>query len=222
GRRAAAAGRRSALSARAAAAGARRSGRRRGPAADGRRRRGALPRRDLRADPPPGDARPRPRPRGPRGEPPDDERAPHPRGHRARVLPGGPVRHPLRGRSQPRLTRAAARLRTRASPTQTPPMPADSLPVVHLIREAPVSGLEPDVAASVFFESLNGPGGVPETKDEVVLMVRGPLCSALNARVGSEESNEVVDRILATLAPGGRRGREEDATVAMRREDKPV
>ncbi len=105
-------------------------------------------------------------------------------------------------------------------------MSAGTLPVVHVIREALECVLAPEVASAVFFESLNGPAGVPETKDEVVLMVRGPLFSALIERVGSDEAGMVVQRILTTLEPmnpnAPRRSREEDATVAVPKDKRPV
>jgi hypothetical protein len=105
-------------------------------------------------------------------------------------------------------------------------MSAGNLPVVHVIREALECVLAPEVASAVFFESLNGPAGVPETKDEVVLMVRGPLYSALIERVGSDEAGLVIQRILTTLEPMQsntvRRSREEDATVAVPKDKRPV
>ncbi len=105
-------------------------------------------------------------------------------------------------------------------------MSAGNLPVVHVIREALECVLAPEVASAVFFESLNGPAGVPETKDEVILMVRGPLLSALIERVDENEANIVVQRILSELEPmqatTPRRGREEDATVALPKDKRPV
>jgi hypothetical protein len=106
-------------------------------------------------------------------------------------------------------------------------MSAGNLPVVHVIREALECVLAPEVAAAVFFESLNGPDGVPETKEEVALMVRGPLYASLVERVGADEANAVVERILMTLEPmpsAGllRKSREEDATRAVPTHRRPV
>jgi hypothetical protein len=106
-------------------------------------------------------------------------------------------------------------------------MSAGNLPVVHVIREALECVLAPEVAAAVFFESLNGPDGVPETKEEVALMVRGPLYASLVERVGTDEANVVVERILVTLEPMpsaglSRKSREEDATRAVPTHRRPV
>jgi hypothetical protein len=106
-------------------------------------------------------------------------------------------------------------------------MAAANLPVVHVIREALECVLAPEVAAAVFFESLNGPDGVPETKDEVGLMVRGPLYASLVERVGPDEANAVVQRILLTLEPmqsagAPRKSREDDATRAVPTHNHPV
>ncbi len=106
-------------------------------------------------------------------------------------------------------------------------MAAGNLPVVHVIREALECVLAPEVAAAVFFESLNGPDGVPETKDEVMLMVRGPLYASLVERVGPDEANAVVQRILITLEPmqsgsAPRKSREDDATRAVPTHKRPV
>lgn len=105
-------------------------------------------------------------------------------------------------------------------------MSAGNLPVVHVIREALECVLAPEVASAVFFESLNGPAGVPETKDEVILMVRGPLLAALVERVDEAEASRVIQQILNALEPmqtsAVRASREDDATLALPKDRRPV
>ncbi|MFO0696793.1 MAG: hypothetical protein U0230_24695 [Polyangiales bacterium] len=98
--------------------------------------------------------------------------------------------------------------------------------VVHLIREALEGVLAPEVAASVFFDALSEPEGLPEDRPGLIRFVKGPLRDALVRKVGSEAASAAVGRILlpleAATRPDAKRRRDDHPTRAVPLSEHPV
>lgn len=71
-----------------------------------------------------------------------------------------------------------------------------------LLRDTLEESLETHVASTVLFEALGASAsGVPQTEDEVLAVVRGPLREALARRLDAEKAELLVDRIAEQLTP---------------------
>lgn len=78
-----------------------------------------------------------------------------------------------------------------------------------VLRRALEQSLEKHVASTVLFEALGASPGVPQTVDDVLEIVRGPLRDALARRLDREVADGLLGRIEAQLLP------EDPATVEL-------
>ncbi len=70
-----------------------------------------------------------------------------------------------------------------------------------VLRRTLEEALDTRLASSVLFEALGASGkGVPQTQDEVLRVVHGPLREALSRRMGDPDALAIVDRIHDALA----------------------
>lgn len=79
---------------------------------------------------------------------------------------------------------------------------------VHVVREVLEGALPPQVATALMFTALRSLPSVPESRDAVLRMCRGPLSEALDKRVGDAARQVVVQRIEQVLSTGSRQGTE--------------
>ena len=105
-----------------------------------------------------------------------------------------------------------------------------------VLRRTLEEALETHVASTVLFEALGTAGaGVPQTRDDVLEVVRGPLKAVLARRLDLEQALALVGRIVERLGPPAdpttvelpldelaSEGRREDATMAFPTVDRAV
>ena len=71
-----------------------------------------------------------------------------------------------------------------------------------VLRRTLEQALETHLASTVLFEALGAAGSeVPQSLDDVLLVVRGPLRDVLSRRLGTEEANLLVGRVEDQLTP---------------------
>lgn len=70
-----------------------------------------------------------------------------------------------------------------------------------MLRRALEESLEKHVASTVLFEALGAAGGVPQTVEEVLRVVRGPLRDVLGRKLDAETADGLLGRIEAQLQP---------------------
>lgn len=71
-----------------------------------------------------------------------------------------------------------------------------------VLRSTLEQALETHVASTVLFEALGGAGhGVPQTREDVLRVVDGPLRAALARRLDAGEADLLVERITEQLTP---------------------
>src|SRR5690606_33894146 len=77
-----------------------------------------------------------------------------------------------------------------------------SMVPTRVLRRALEEALETRAASSILFEALSDAGKrIPQSPEEVLEIVRGPLCGVLVRHLGEHEALALVARIEAELIP---------------------
>lgn len=79
---------------------------------------------------------------------------------------------------------------------------------VHVVREVLEGALPAELATAMIFRALRNVDELPQDRDSVLALCRGPLAEALTAKVGADVTEEVLARIEQVLLRGDRTGTE--------------
>jgi hypothetical protein len=90
---------------------------------------------------------------------------------------------------------------------------------VHVVREVLEGALPSELATAMIFRALRDVDELPQDRESVLALCRGPLASALTAKVGPDVTEEVLARIEQVLVRGDRTGTEVPLEIDVDFED---